>query len=65
VKESNSSQTEINLSHQELQVFTSVPFYMAGYIDFPGTNGQTIKASAADFIKITSYLELNVKNKKE
>lgn len=65
VKESNSSQTEINLSHQELQVFTSVPFYMAGYIDFPGTNGQTIKASAADFIQITSYLELNVKNKKE
>lgn len=65
VKESNSSQTEINLSHQELQVFTSVPFYMAGYIDFPGTNGQTIKASAADFIRITSYLELNVKNKKE
>lgn len=65
VKGSNSSQAEINLSHQELQVFTSVPFYMAGYIDFPGTNGQTIKASAADFIKITSYLELNVENKKE
>ncbi|MCK4404622.1 MAG: hypothetical protein KAW02_05970, partial [candidate division Zixibacteria bacterium] len=65
VKESNSSQIEINVTHQELQVFTSVPFYMAGYIDFPGTNGQTIKASAADFIKITSYLELNVKNKEE
>ena len=65
VKGSNFSQTEINVTHQELQVFTSVPFYMAGYIDFPGTNGQTIRASAADFIKITSYLELNVKNKKE
>ncbi len=65
VKGSNSSQTEINLTQQELQVFTNTPFYMAGSIDFPGTNGETIKASAADFIKITSYLELDVKNKKE
>jgi len=64
VKESNSSQTEINLNYQNLQVFKGTPFYMAGSIDFPGTNGETIKASSADFIRITSYLELNVKNKK-
>ncbi len=65
VKESNFAQTEISVSHQELQVFTNTPFYMAGSINFPGTNEETIKASSADFIKITSYLELDVKNKKE
>jgi len=65
VKASSSSQSEINLNHQELQIFLNVPFYMAGSLDLPGTNGETIKASSADFIKITSYLELNVKNKKE
>ena len=65
VKASSSSQSEINLNHQELQIFTNAPFYMAGSLDLPGTNGETIKASSADFIKITSYLELNVKNKKE
>jgi len=65
VKESSSSQIEINVSYQDIQVFKSVPFYMAGSIDFPGTNGGTIKATSADFIKISSYLELNVKNKKE
>jgi hypothetical protein len=65
VNGSNFSQDEISLTHTELQVFTNVPFYMAGSIEFPGTNGQTVKASAGDFIKITSYLELDVKNKKE
>jgi hypothetical protein len=65
VKESNYSETEINLTNQELQVFTNTPFYMAGSIDIPGTNGELVKASSADFIKITSYLELDVKNKKE
>jgi hypothetical protein len=65
VNGSNFSQDEIGLTHLELQVFTNVPFYMAGSIEFPGTNGQTVKASAGDFIKIMSYLELDVKSKKE
>jgi hypothetical protein len=65
VKESNFSETEISLTHEELQVFTSTPFYMAGTIDFPGTDGESIKAVAADYIRITCYLELNVKNKKD
>ena len=65
VKKSNSTVGTISLSHSELQVFTGTPFYMAGLIDFPGTAGKTIRSSAADFIQITSYLEFNVKNKKE
>ncbi len=65
VKKSNSVVETINLSHSELQVFTATPFYMAGLIDFPGTEGKTIRSSAADFIRITSYLEFNVRNKKE
>ncbi|UCB53103.1 MAG: hypothetical protein JSV10_03195, partial [Candidatus Zixiibacteriota bacterium] len=65
VKESELSQTEISLTREELQVFTSAPFYMAGTIDFPGTDGESIKALSADFIKVTCYLELNVKNKKD
>lgn len=65
VRESSFGEIEIDVSHDDLQVFTNAPFYMAGSIDFMGTDGQSIKASATDFIKITSYLELNVKNKKD
>lgn len=65
VRESSFSQTEIEVSYDDLQVFTDSPFYMAGTIDLPGTESQTVTASAADFIKITSHLELNVKNKKD
>ena len=65
VIKSNSAVETINLSHSELQVFTGRPFYIAGVIEFPGTDGKTIRSSAADFIQITSYLEFNVKNKKE
>ena len=65
VKESNFSEIEISLTHQELQVFTSTPFYMTGTIDFPGTDGEPIRVLATDYIKVISYLELNVKNKKE
>jgi hypothetical protein len=55
----------IDLTYSDLQVFTGEPFYLAGIIDFPGSSGQTIKASVADYIKIMSYLEIDVKNKKE
>jgi hypothetical protein len=65
VKQSDFCQVEIDVSHDDLQVFTAAPFYMAGTIDFTGTGGQSIRASAADFIQITSYLELNVRNKKD
>jgi hypothetical protein len=65
VRESEFSETEINLTYQELQVFTAAPFYLAGVIVFPGTGGESIKALSTDFIKVTSYLELNVKNKKD
>ncbi|NIO10096.1 MAG: hypothetical protein GTO40_19670, partial [Deltaproteobacteria bacterium] len=65
VSESNLSEIKINLSYDDLQVFTSTPFYMTGYIDFPGSGGRTIRVSATDFVKITSYLELSVKNKKD
>ncbi len=65
VSGSSYSQTEINLTYQDLQVFTSTPFYTAGSVYFAGTGGEAVAASASDFIKIISYLELNVKNKKE
>jgi hypothetical protein len=65
VRESELSQAEISLTHEELQVFTSTPFYMAGTIDFPGTNGESVKVLSTDFMKVTAYLELNVKNEKD
>ncbi len=65
VMASGFAETEIDLSYDDFQVFTGTPFYMAGTVDLPGTDGQSIKASAVDFIKITSYLELSVKNKKD
>jgi hypothetical protein len=65
VEGSSSSMTEIDLAYHQLQVFTNSPFYLAGSIDFPGTDGETIKASSGDFITIASYLELDVKNQEE
>jgi hypothetical protein len=65
VKKSSSLTDSIALNHSEIQVLTGSPFYMVGILDFPGSGGKTVKSMAADFIRITSYLELNVKNKKE
>jgi hypothetical protein len=65
VKSSTSIQGRIDLNHSELQVFTAEPFYLAGTIDFQGSTGKTVKVTAADYIRIVSYLEIDAKNKKE
>ncbi|MCK4426886.1 MAG: hypothetical protein KAW16_00225 [candidate division Zixibacteria bacterium] len=62
---SRMSESTISLNHEELQIFTNSPFYIAGKIDFPGTDGNIIKALATDFIQIISYVEVEVKNKKD
>jgi len=62
---SRMSESTISLNHEELQIFRNSPFYIAGKLDFPGTDGNVIKALATDFIQITSYVELEVKNKKD
>jgi hypothetical protein len=62
---SRMSESTIALDHEELQVFRNSPFYMAGKLDFPGTNGNMVKAKAEDFIQINSYIEFEVKNKKD
>jgi hypothetical protein len=59
------SEGTISLNHEELQIFRNSPFYIAGKLDFTGTNGNTVKAQATDFIQITSYLEAEVKGKKD
>ena len=61
---SRTSESTISLDHEELQVFRNSPFYIAGKFDFPGTNGNMVKAKAEDFIQITSYVEFEVKNKR-
>jgi len=65
VVNSRISESTISLDREKLQVFTNSPFYIAGKLDFPGTGGNTIKALATDFIQITSYVEIEVKNKKD
>jgi len=65
VAESNRSTTEIEMTYTDLQVFANGPFYMGGIVDLPGTGGELIRASAADYLNITSYMELEVKNKKD
>jgi hypothetical protein len=65
VVNSRTSEDTISLNYQELQIFRSSPFYVAGKLDFPGTDGNIIEASATDFIQISSYLEVEVKNKKD
>lgn len=60
---SNSVTTEhiIELTNQDLDVFTNSPFYSAGRITLRGTEGQKIKFLSTDYIKISSRLELEVK----
>jgi hypothetical protein len=65
VIDSRRSESTISLNHDQLQIFTNSPFHMAGKLEFPGTDGKIIKALATDFIRITSYLEIQVKNKKD
>jgi hypothetical protein len=65
VKSSISTQSRLDLNHSELQVFTGEPFYFAGILDFPGSSGKTIVTTAMDYIRIMSYLEIDIKNKKE
>ncbi len=65
VEESDFSTTEIEVTYDDLQVFANGPFYMGGVIDLPGTGGELIRASAADYLDITSYMELEVKSKKD
>jgi hypothetical protein len=59
------SESTISLNYEELQIFQNSPFYIAGKLDFPGTNGAIIKALATDFIKITSYVEVEIKNEND
>jgi hypothetical protein len=65
VTSSTLSKNAVSLTHDELQVFKNSPFYIAGKLDFPGTKGYTVKAQASDFVQITSYVELEVRNKKD
>ena len=65
VTESKSSKSTINLNYEELQIFRNSIFYIAGKLDFPGTDGKIIKALATDFIQISSHVEVEVKNKKD
>ncbi|KPL02292.1 MAG: hypothetical protein AMJ73_08915 [candidate division Zixibacteria bacterium SM1_73] len=65
VTESKFSEDTISLNYEELQIFRVSPFYVAGVLNFPGTGGSAVKALATDFIRINSYLELEVKNKKD
>jgi hypothetical protein len=65
VTDSRTSESTINLNHDQLQIFRNSPFYVAGRLKFFGTDGKIIKALATDFIQITSYLEIEVKNKKD
>ena len=60
-----SSEDTISLNYEELQIFRNSPFWVAGKLDLPGTDGNIIKALATDFIQIISYVEVEVKNKKD
>ncbi|MDH4222419.1 MAG: hypothetical protein OEV55_02650 [candidate division Zixibacteria bacterium] len=52
----------IELTHQELDIFQSTPFYSGGRITLWGTDGQKVKFLPTDYIKINSRLELEIKN---
>jgi hypothetical protein len=65
VEGSNFGNTEIEVTYTDLQVFANGPFYMGGVVELPGTGGELIRASVTDFLNINSYMELEVKSKKD
>ncbi len=64
VIDSRTSESTISLNHDQLQTFAHSRFFIAGKLKFPGTGGKIIRALATDFLKITSYLEVEVESKK-
>ncbi len=65
VTDSKTSESTINLNYDQLQIFRNSPFYVAGKLKFPGTDGKIIKALSTDFIRITSHLEVEAKSQKD
>jgi len=51
----------IELDKQDLEIFEERPFWIGGYIHLEGTNGEKIKVVPEDFVKITSYVEAEIK----
>jgi len=54
------SETKIELKKEDLKIFEKTPFWIGGYINLFGTNGEKIKIVANDYLKITSFMEAEV-----
>lgn len=55
-----SSETKIELKKEDLKIFEKTPFWIGGYINLFGTNGEKIKIVAKDYLKITSFVEAEI-----
>jgi len=55
------TETIITLTKEQLQIFEGIPFYVGGYIYLSGTDGQKVKFVASDYIKVSAYLETEMK----
>jgi hypothetical protein len=49
----------IELSNDDLQIFSNSQVYVGSIIAIPGTNGQTVEVRADDFLQILSLLQIS------
>jgi hypothetical protein len=59
---SANSENTITLTKVQLQIFEGNPFYLGGYIYLSGTDGQKVKFVASDYIKVSAFLETEIKS---
>lgn len=57
----NFSETKIELKKEDLKIFEKESFWIGGYVYLFGTNGEKIKIVAKDYLKITSFVEAEIK----
>ena len=65
VEDTVMSSSIIQLTSEEMKIFQKTPFYIAGNVHFPGTNGQEVKATGLDYLNVSAYLQIEINNQSE
>ena len=62
VTDASISTSSIELTSQDIKIFQERPFYIAGNVHFPGTDGQEVKATGLDYLDVSAHLQLEINN---
>lgn len=62
VEDTVMSSSTVQLTSEEMKIFQKMPFYIAGNVHFPGTNGQEVKATGLDYLNVSAHLQIEINN---